>query len=101
MENDIFWSVTGSGFKEPGGTLNSQYPVVTCQEAGINGNWKEAKKGKCVPVETTKQSVRIFVYSSTREQSNKRSGAGLKRESKTSRASEPCVLCACETLKIC
>ena len=56
-ENDIFWSDKRSGFKEPGCTLNSQYLLVPRQEAGRNGNWKEVKKGKCVPVETAKQSV--------------------------------------------
>ena len=55
-ESNIFWSDTRSGFKEPGGTLNSQNPVVPRQEVGINGKRMEAKKGKCVPVHVNSQT---------------------------------------------
>ena len=44
------------------------------------------------------KTVRIFVYSSTREQSNKRSGMRLKTESETRRACEARALRALKTL---
>ena len=55
------------------------------------------------------KTVRIFAYSSNREQSNKRSGTSLKTESETGerlfslashalRAFKACALCACKTL---
>ena len=47
------------------------------------------------------KTVRIFAYSSTREQSNKRSGVKLKTESETGvRACEARALRACEILKL-
>ena len=90
MENDIFWSDIGSGFKEPGDTLNSQYPVVPRQEKGVNGKVDGGKKGEVCPSINCK-TVRIFKYSITREQSNKRSETRLKTDSKTGRT--------CETLR--
>ena len=53
------------------------------------------------PYDNRLQTVRIFAYSTTRKQSNKRSGARLKRESETGeRPCESGALRACEILKL-
>ena len=53
-ESNIFWSDTRSGFKEPGGILNFQNPVVPRQEVGINGKADGGKKGEVCPSTQTK-----------------------------------------------
>ena len=53
------------------------------------------------PYDHRLQTVRIFAYSTTRKQSNKRSGARLKTESETGeRPRESGALRACEILKL-